>query len=82
MLISLDLVGIGREITLRTVERMASEVFIPLTVGGGVRELADIRKLLAVLGRLVDLGNTVVVPSADARPQWMATHSPPLKTQM
>ena len=36
----------GRDTTLRTVERMASEVFIPLTVGGGVRELADIRNLL------------------------------------
>lgn len=36
----------GRDTTLRTVERMASEVFIPLTVGGGVREIADIRNLL------------------------------------
>ncbi len=32
--------------TLHTVERMAGEVFIPLTVGGGVRELQDIRNLL------------------------------------
>jgi cyclase len=31
---------------LHTVERMAGEVFIPLTVGGGVRELQDIRNLL------------------------------------
>ena len=36
----------GRDTTLRTVERMASEVFIPLTVGGGIRELGDIRNLL------------------------------------
>jgi cyclase len=36
----------GRDTTLRTVERMAGEVFIPLTVGGGVRELQDIRNLL------------------------------------
>jgi len=35
-----------RDTTLHTVERMAGEVFIPLTVGGGVRELADIRNLL------------------------------------
>jgi len=35
-----------RDTTLRTVERMASEVFIPLTVGGGVRTLEDIRNLL------------------------------------
>ncbi len=36
----------GRDTTLHTVERMASEVFIPLTVGGGVRVLEDIRALL------------------------------------
>ena len=36
----------GRDTTLHTVERMASEVFIPLTVGGGVRQISDIRNLL------------------------------------
>ena len=36
----------GRDTTLETVERMAGEVFIPLTVGGGVREIMDIRNLL------------------------------------
>ncbi|MDP6198275.1 MAG: imidazole glycerol phosphate synthase subunit HisF [Porticoccaceae bacterium] len=36
----------ARDTTLMTVERMAGEVFIPLTVGGGVRELQDIRNLL------------------------------------
>ncbi|MDC0173382.1 imidazole glycerol phosphate synthase subunit HisF [Gammaproteobacteria bacterium] len=36
----------GRDTTLETVERMAGEVFIPLTVGGGVREITDIRNLL------------------------------------
>jgi len=35
-----------RDTTIHTVERMASEVFIPLTVGGGVRKLEDIRALL------------------------------------
>jgi cyclase len=35
-----------RDTTLHTVERMASEVFIPLTVGGGIRTLGDIRNLL------------------------------------
>tara|TARA_R100000656_G_scaffold7292_3_gene8678 strand:- start:1332 stop:2105 length:774 start_codon:yes stop_codon:yes gene_type:complete len=32
--------------TLEMVERMASQVFIPLTVGGGVRTIQDIRNLL------------------------------------
>ncbi|MFZ5698974.1 MAG: imidazole glycerol phosphate synthase subunit HisF [Pseudomonadota bacterium] len=36
----------GRDIMLHTVERMASQVFIPLTVGGGVRRIEDIRNLL------------------------------------
>ncbi|MCK7597775.1 imidazole glycerol phosphate synthase subunit HisF [Microbulbifer sp. CAU 1566] len=36
----------GRDTTLHTVEKMASQVFIPLTVGGGVREIQDIRNLL------------------------------------
>lgn len=36
----------SRDTTYETVERMASEVFIPLTVGGGVRTVDDIRRLL------------------------------------
>ncbi|MEX0604884.1 MAG: imidazole glycerol phosphate synthase subunit HisF [Marinobacter sp.] len=36
----------SRDTTYETVERMASEVFIPLTVGGGVRTVEDIRNLL------------------------------------
>lgn len=36
----------SRDTTYDTVERMAAEVFIPLTVGGGVRTVDDIRKLL------------------------------------
>ncbi|MDF1725724.1 MAG: imidazole glycerol phosphate synthase subunit HisF [Alcanivorax sp.] len=35
-----------RDTTLHTVEQIASQVFIPLTVGGGVRTLEDIRNLL------------------------------------
>ncbi|WP_444889095.1 imidazole glycerol phosphate synthase subunit HisF [Microbulbifer sp. DLAB2-AA] len=35
-----------RDTILHTVEKMANEVFIPLTVGGGVRSLQDIRNLL------------------------------------
>lgn len=35
-----------RETTVHTVERMAAEVFIPLTVGGGIRTCEDIRRML------------------------------------
>jgi len=36
----------NRETILHIVEAVASQVFIPLTVGGGIRELADIRRML------------------------------------
>ncbi len=35
-----------RATTVHTVERMASQVFIPLTVGGGIRTVDDIRRML------------------------------------
>ena len=35
-----------RDLILRIIEDVASQVFIPLTVGGGVREVADVRRLL------------------------------------
>ena len=36
----------ARDTTLHMVEKVAGEIFIPLTVGGGVRTLQDIRNLL------------------------------------
>ena len=36
----------GRDLILPIVEAVASQVFIPLTVGGGVRTVADVRRLL------------------------------------
>src|ERR1700712_2978944 len=36
----------GRETTYQVVRRTADEVFIPLTVGGGVRSVADVDALL------------------------------------
>lgn len=35
-----------RDIILSVIEAVAGQVFIPLTVGGGVRQVADIRRLL------------------------------------
>lgn len=35
-----------RDIILHIIEAVAAQVFIPLTVGGGVREVADVRRLL------------------------------------
>ena len=36
----------GRDLILPIIEAVASQVFIPLTVGGGVRTVQDVRRLL------------------------------------
>ncbi len=36
----------NRETMVHVVEKVASDVFIPLTVGGGIRQLADVRRML------------------------------------
>jgi cyclase len=36
----------GRDLILHIIEAVASQVFIPLTVGGGVRSVGDVRRLL------------------------------------
>lgn len=50
----------GRKTTLDAVQRVAAECFIPLTVGGGVRDNNDIRTLLLAGADKVSL-NTVAV---------------------
>lgn len=50
----------GRDTMVHTVERMASEVFIPLTVGGGVRTLDDIRVLLNAGADKVSINSAAV----------------------
>lgn len=49
-----------RDTTIHTVERMASKVFIPLTVGGGVRTLGDIRDLLNAGADKVSINSAAV----------------------
>jgi len=53
-----------RPILLRVVQRTAEEVFIPLTVGGGIRTLEDIRILLKAGADKVSL-NTAAVQNPD-----------------
>lgn len=50
----------GRDTMIHTVERMASQVFIPLTVGGGVRTLEDIRALLNAGADKVSINSAAV----------------------
>ncbi len=50
----------GRDTTYHTVERMAESVFVPLTVGGGVRKIEDIRNLLNAGADKVAVNSTAV----------------------
>ena len=40
----------GREIMLEVVERTANQLFIPLTVGGGIRTVEDMKVMLMAGG--------------------------------
>lgn len=51
----------GRETTVHTVEAIASQVFIPLTVGGGIRTLEDIRTMLNAGADKVAINTAAVV---------------------
>lgn len=50
----------NRDTMIETVQRMAAAVFIPLTVGGGVRELQDIRNLLNAGADKVSINSAAV----------------------
>jgi len=51
-----------RDILLHVIEAVASQVFIPLTVGGGVRKVEDVRRLLNAGADKVSI-NTAAVQS-------------------
>ena len=53
-----------RDILLSVIERVAEQVFIPLTVGGGVRRVEDIRRLLHAGADKVSV-NTAAVQDPD-----------------
>ncbi len=49
-----------RDTTVHTVEQIASEVFIPLTVGGGIRTISDIRTMLNAGADKVSINSAAV----------------------
>ncbi|MFO1217683.1 MAG: imidazole glycerol phosphate synthase subunit HisF [Burkholderiaceae bacterium] len=59
-----------RDVILHIIEAVASQVFIPLTVGGGVRSVADVRRLLNAGADKVSFNSAAV-----ANPQVIADAS-------
>ncbi len=55
-----------RETMVHVVEQVASEVFIPLTVGGGIRSLEDIRRMLNAGADKIGINSAAV-----ARPEFV-----------
>lgn len=51
----------NRGLILNIIEQVASQVFIPLTVGGGVREVEDVRRLLNAGADKVSINTTAVL---------------------
>jgi imidazole glycerol-phosphate synthase subunit HisF len=60
----------GRDMLLHIVEAVAAQVFIPLTVGGGVRSVEDVRRLLNAGADKVSFNSAAV-----ANPQVIADAS-------
>jgi len=60
----------GRDLILPIIEAVASQVFIPLTVGGGVRTVEDVRRLLNAGADKVSFNSAAV-----ANPQVIADAS-------
>ncbi|MDP2252872.1 MAG: imidazole glycerol phosphate synthase subunit HisF, partial [Thiobacillus sp.] len=50
-----------RDLILHIIEDVAAEVFIPLTVGGGVREVGDVQRLLNAGADKVSINTSAVV---------------------
>lgn len=51
----------NRDLILHIIEDVAAQVFIPLTVGGGVRQVADVRRLLNAGADKVSINTSAVL---------------------
>jgi cyclase len=58
----------GRDTTVHTVEQIAREVFIPLTVGGGIRTSDDIRLMLRAGADKVSINSAAIHNPGGRRP--------------
>jgi len=71
----------ARDTIVEVIERVADQVFIPLTVGGGVRRVEDVRKLLNAGADKVSINTSavedpsLVAASARRRSWWRSTRA-------
>ena len=74
----------GRDLILHIIEAVASQVFIPLTVGGGVRVVEDVRRLLNAGADKVSFNSAAIsiswrrrrAPTITTTPDARQTHHP------
>ena len=57
----------NRDLILHVIEEVAAQVFIPLTVGGGVRKVEDVRRLLNAGADKVSINTSAVINAAGNR---------------
>ena len=60
-----------RDIILHVIEAVASQVFIPLTVGGGVRKVEDVRRLMPKPKVMANLAGRSTRMGDASRQVWM-----------
>ena len=65
----------GRSTMLEVVRRTADQVFIPLTVGGGVRSVDDVRELLRAGADKVSV-NTAAIKIRNCCAKWLRFSGP------
>src|SRR6476661_8955556 len=80
----------NRDTIFDVVERTAERCFMPLTVGGGVRKLEDVRKLLEAGADKVSINTAAVkdrdlvraAPAKSCSLPWIATGRKPASTSI
>jgi len=50
----------GKQITIEIIQKVAEQVFLPLTVGGGIRSVADVRRILLAGADKVSINTAAV----------------------
>jgi phosphoribosylformimino-5-aminoimidazole carboxamide ribonucleotide (ProFAR) isomerase len=66
----------GRDIMHDIVRRTAEEVFVPITVGGGLRSVADVRAMLRAGADKIAINTAARWPKSSGRNAWCYKSTP------